>query len=253
MSEVASGLDGEAPIDLFFQNRFDLSAVKAARVRAWKPILDSVDLIDTPGFNADEQDDSAACAGLDQANFAILIINNRALSSPEKRIIEEIGRRGLHFAVLMNCTAKDKWHPESKLNVRLSEEVAKQMVNIGVKPECLIGSETVWRCNLLWFWMASGHYENDPDRTPDERSADKELAAMEFKRKGVNGVNPVTLAEQSNFIPIRRFLKTFPWRGISGFESRLTGAISNASNVWQKGLEGILARGGGTWLRSLLV
>jgi signal recognition particle receptor subunit beta len=251
-SDPQPGADGRAPIDLYFSNGFDLDGVRSAHIKAWKPILDSIDLMDTPGFNADETDDETAKNGLDQANYVIVVVNNKGLSDIEERIITEISRRGLQFAIVMNCTFTNKWHPKSKVNAEIAESISMRLSNLGFKPNSIdqvartSGSQEgiVWPCNLLWFWMASGHYESDPDRTPEDRLADKELVRAEFLKRGLRpeAVNPLSLAEESNVIPLRRFLKTYPWRNISNFQGRLTEAIVNASNVWQKGLQAAILK-----------
>ena len=216
----------------------DATAIKGALVSLWKPLLQDVDIIDTPGFNANGKDTDAAKASLDEADYAFIVVKNTGLSLPEKEILREATMRGLPCSVLVNCWdsgGSALWNPESKTNDEIADEVSAQIANAGLDALCrpIAGDVRVWRCNLLWFWWASGHLEDR--ETPDEVATCREKLELHFKKTGIPPADE--LAEMSEVLPIREYFQRSDWHLLTHGAGHVRIAVKDAVNRWEQGVE----------------
>lgn len=174
-------------------------------VSLWKPLLQNVDVVDTPGFYANEEDDRIATSSLDGLDVVVLVVRNRGLSEVEHSVLKTIAERELPFVVVMNCieTMGQLWNPASEANERIAREIEARLRNIGHVPHPIDG-RFVFPLNFVWFWFASGHmaYENDEIacRLRSEVNAYFELEPVEHKTHQ-------HIAETSNFLPFRYHLE----------------------------------------------
>lgn len=173
-------------------------------VRLWKPLLQHIDVVDTPGFNANDKDDASAIASLDALDIAVLVLQNRGLSEVEHRILQVIGKRELPYIVVMNCreTFGALWNPSSEANARIASEIEARLRNIGHPPHPIVG-RFVFPVNLAWFWYASGHLSEE-----EAPEAKRLLSEVEEHFEGELPKDSFALiAAQSNFLPLRSHLQ----------------------------------------------
>ena len=174
-------------------------------VSLWKPLLQNVDVLDTPGFYANEEDNRVATSSLDDLDVVVLVVRNKGLSEAEHSVLKTIAERELPFVVVMNCieTLGQLWNPASEANERIAQEIESRLRNIGHVPHPIDG-RFVFPLNLVWFWLASGHlaYENDEIAC---RLRSKVTAY--FKLEPVEHQTHQHIAETSNFLPFRYHLE----------------------------------------------
>jgi len=216
----------------------DATEIRGARVRLWKPLLKDVDIIDTPGFNANDKDTEAATASLNGADYVFIVVRNTGLSQPEIKILEEVVKLGLSCSILMNCWnsgGSALWSPEANINAELAEAVEAQVNNAGLAPLCrpIAGDVKVWRCNLLWFWWASGHLE-DVEK-PEEVARCREELEKYFKKTGIPPAE--VLAEKSGVLPIRDYFQRSDWHLLAHGAGHTRVAVQHAVSRWEQGVK----------------
>lgn len=178
-------------------------------VSLWKPILNEINLIDTPGFNANEKDTKMAISSLKDLDIAILIINNKGLSTTELEIMDYLNTFHIPFFVIMNCLNRsgDSWNPNSKFNIRIKNEVLATIRSKGIVPEAING-EQIWLANFLWFWYSSEQYINDEEEMQKEYLEDLNFYYKSKSKRVQIKPHKEFFLENSNFLPLRNFFSS---------------------------------------------
>lgn len=116
-------------------------------------ILKFVNILDTPGLNANEHDTSMALTSLDNMDFAILLVKNKGLSETEKIICRELSNKGKPFSIIMNCMDEcdDMWNPSAEQNQKVANYILADLKMQNISPYSF-GGEQIWITNLLWYW-----------------------------------------------------------------------------------------------------
>ena len=125
-----------------------------ARVFLPNPKLRSVEVVDTPGFNAQEDDEKKADLALRTLDFAVLVTrNDRQFSQLEKNLIQKIADTHLPFAIVMNCHDSAEWKPSHRQNLQIAKTNAAEMRDQDRHP-IPIGSNQVITVNAVWHKVA---------------------------------------------------------------------------------------------------
>jgi protein-L-isoaspartate(D-aspartate) O-methyltransferase len=175
-----------------------------AEIEIWKPILANFNIIDTPGFDANAEDEKRAIESLNGSNFAIFVASNqKGLSETEKSVLQRIASLKIPYIIILNCVSHERWEPFSRANDSLNREINAMLQMYGHMPEFVDGKTPIWPCNLLWFWHSTSHYSENPENW----QKNKRMIKKYFKIEGRQLPNQRMIAEKSNFLPIRRFLE----------------------------------------------
>ncbi|MDO4571124.1 MAG: dynamin family protein [Planctomycetia bacterium] len=125
------------------------------------PLLEKVDIVDTPGFDAAQADTSVTTGYIPQLDFIFFVIGRGSggggLNTAEKEVLAEIVRQNKPFSVLFNCRDLNHWNPQEE-NVRFCiEQLTATFRNNDIRP-CRITTETVENfilpVNLAWYWQS---------------------------------------------------------------------------------------------------
>lgn len=191
--------------------------VRRIEIRLWRPLLEHVDLLDTPGINACSRDDAVSQEALELTDIGIVVINNRGLSEPERNIIFSLQRKGIPFYVIMNCVDLhgnlQMWNPGWKYNVKLACELSDYLGDMGIHPLTIDGS-SVFLANFIWSWYASGGYLSDRDAAQTAAKIDEYGARFLDPEQ----VDQSFFLEKSRILPIRSAIS-----GESGWRIPLAG------------------------------
>lgn len=173
-------------------------------VSLWKPILNNINIIDTPGFNANEEDTSMATASLLDIDIAVLIIENKGISKTELNILSLLRNYHIPFYVIMNCRDHmgDSWRPKSTFNDNIAKKIIEKIHEQGLKPVPIHNIE-IWQTNLIWFWFASEQFLSETEDKQKNYKEDIEFYSSKHKNPQ-QSIRDFCLRE-SNFLPLRQF------------------------------------------------
>jgi hypothetical protein len=236
-----SGDDREWDLSRFVDRRCDFGNATGATVGLWKPLLRHVDFIDTPGFDADADDDATALVGIEQASLTVVLLANRALGSAERTVLRCAQSTGKPYIVVVNCIHHDQrgqWAPESNQNMQIFNEIRAELARLGCKPETNNG-DPIWPCNLIWFWMASGHLARDGDAYQSLKEDTREAVSHHFKGRVPSARE---FAAHSYVLPLRHFLADYPWSAQAPLEALGLKALREAQILWAQGMAKVFDR-----------
>lgn len=209
-------------------------------VTLWKPILRKINVIDTPGFNANEEDSSMAISSLNGVDVAIVVINNRGLSSVELTIIKKLKERNIPFYILMNCmnVGGKSWLPESNFNKEKCDNIIASLETKNLIPQKING-QAIWIANFLWFWYVSEQYQCDMGDKRETLLDDIECYARKNDR--VN-VDIEYLKVKSEFLAIRKAFDDDSNWGFPMSSIRWRAALDKTFSQWEAKLEEIVKK-----------
>ena len=178
-------------------------------VSLWKPILDNVNIIDTPGFNANDKDSAMAFSSLEEIDIAVLIIDNKDISSTELEVLSLLKKYHIPFFVIMNCKNHmgNSWMPKSPFNENIAKNNLERIHQKGLRP-IIIDKEEIWQTNLLWFWFASEQYLSE---SPDKQESYTEDIEHFYNKQKRNLSKKEFCLNYSNFLPIRSIFTNSIW------------------------------------------
>lgn len=179
-----------------------------AEITLTKQILNKIELIDTPGFEAEERDTENVTRSLNEADYAIVVLTNkRALGEPELAMFECIKSKSIPFAIIMNCLNNNstlEWYPNHRKNVKIIQTNEAILDKWGCFPEEIDG-HLIYSCNLLWYWIAINQNKHSFTSFDDvEDIKDQIEFALNRKEKSFSVEN---LIRFSSFARIKSFFK----------------------------------------------
>lgn len=124
-------------------------------------LLKLCDIVDTPGFDANESDTAVAMSSLEEIHYIIFVLANRGLQQQEKELLLELFRRNVPVLLVMNCVegrAMDRWIPQSEQNLAVMDSIEAWLTSAGCKVE-QIGGRMVYPCNFLFYWYMQEAFE----------------------------------------------------------------------------------------------
>ena len=109
----------------------------------------SVSIIDTPGFNANNEDNGTAASAIDKANVVVYIHESKQLGETGAGIFNLVREQGKRLIFLLNCMNSEKWAPDE--NKDIVKVIEAELENKGVKSSLLpINGCKVTPVNILW-------------------------------------------------------------------------------------------------------
>ncbi len=191
----------------FLQSKEFSPIINEVRVSLWKPILRYVNIVDTPGFNANDVDTSMALASLNDLDAAIIVVNNKGLSETEVQIMSSLSIRGIPFYVIMNClnNGGDSWNPQSKFNEEKEKAISDAMRNKQFYPQRIENDRPIIRANFLWFWYSSEQFNQEENEKQEYLEDCINYYVNKQRKSGGKTPDKLFFRESSNLLPIRRY------------------------------------------------
>ena len=168
-------------------------------------------LIDTPGLDANEEDNRETQSILNQLDCAIIVLQNKGLSTKDRIAINLLNRYGCPIMAIINCTDygnKNKWSPSSDFNKRIQNEIKTQLNGF-----LTVDGFDVMLVNLQWYWYTIEGYKDEPDTKQIELLERMEYFFGEHKdrekiKKESNVPDMVRLlSDENNFISVKLYQK----------------------------------------------
>ena len=236
------GTTSHALLDAYIQDyeSGQLGDYTSASITQWKPLLRHIDLVDTPGFNANEADTKCATEELKQADFALFLVSNCGLSQDEKSALRKIDA-GTPCAVIINTTERVRWNP-AKQDV-IIETISSDLKSLGIKPLEVVSGHSVWCCNLGWFWEVSGHLdrelrlrkcqENHAENSRYQKAEALKEDVDHFWRKQCIA-EPLERAKWTRFVELRQGLDECLWRSLSIIKPMTRRIVNESVDSWRQ-------------------
>jgi GTPase Era involved in 16S rRNA processing len=216
-------------------------------VSLWKPILKTINIIDTPGFNAKQKDTAMAINSLKGLDVAIVVVNNRGLEKQgnenpaEKDIMKIMTQRHIPFFVLMNCTDTGglRWLPKSQFNQDMFKKISADIQTEHLTPVS-INKFPVWACNLKWFWYATENYRQEIKEKVEDIVSDIKYFKEEANRKYKEVIDEKYFLRESNFLPLRQFFDNDNCWGFPLSCIQWQAALDKTFNEWENNLRTVI-------------
>ena len=168
------------------------------QISAYSPMLQTMDILDSPGFAANAKDDVAADEALRLTDFVVLVVKKTLDDKSDIPFLRNITGKGKHFTVIFNCYNSD--HPASKKSQKVCSEIFSQLKNAKLNSNYIRLAEDfpVYPVNLLWAQCALGYL-------PEDEITGKLEAVKYYLKK--EDLTPAVLLDASNFTPVRSMLQ----------------------------------------------
>ena len=176
-----------------------------------RPILKDAILIDTPGFDANNEDNAAAKDAIRKSDIIIFVHGSGQLGEKSFRILKTIQSAGKRILFLMNCMDKLHWDPQNKKNMELIGIIESQLSSAGIDASLIrIQGQKVWPANPIFAWFATGRLEWDLHSPNKETRKDAEELIDDiqfFCKKKKWQFSPQKLETESGIPEIRRVIE----------------------------------------------
>lgn len=158
-----------------FEPAFSCTGKDYLEITCWKPLLQKVVLVDTPGFDANREDDEAARNAVQNSDIVIFVHDTRQMDDSSRKILNTIKSEGKHLLFLMNCKNEMHWLPDHDKNQQIAATLESQLHEMGMDDSLLrIDGKCVWPCNPVFAWFALGHLQRDLDHRDEGTRKDAE-------------------------------------------------------------------------------
>lgn len=181
-------------------------------VSAWKPILQHVDVVDTPGYDAQNADDKSASAAIAASSVVVIVQAAKTMDDVCRAIVREACVPGKRCLFLLNCTNPECWAPADTQNAEIVSSIEAELASMGVADYFLrIGAHLVHPINALWAWYATGQSARDMESPNEAVRKDAERANHKIRRYAQDELlievpSPSAIMERSGFPELRRKL-----------------------------------------------
>ena len=168
-------------------------------IRVNSPILEQMDLLDSPGWSADEADNAIAERALQMADFVVFVVR-KALNQNEINSINRLTNAGKHYSIFLNCV--NDVNPTSEKAKTLCQDIYSKLRNENLLKNYVGLSEDfpVYPVNLLWAQCALGYLETEEQKKMFRKV--KNLLDWDGEH-----ISPIDLLKASNFSQVRTILK----------------------------------------------
>ena len=198
------------------QDVFDPSRVVGPddwfRISAYKPLLQFIDVVDTPGYNAHDGDDKSASAAIAASSVVVIVQEAKAMGDVCRKIVREACVPGKCCLFLLNCTNPECWSPDDPQNAEIGSAIEAELASMGVADFFLrVGERLVHPVNALWAWYATGQLSRNLD-SPDERvrrdaeRVEKRIRCYAKDELGIDDPSPSAIMARCGFPALRQKL-----------------------------------------------
>ena len=147
--------------DRIFIEKVDMESGFHLEIETPADILKKCDIVDTPGYNASEQDNVSTLNAMSHIHYVLFVIPNRGLDQQEKEFLLKLSRDRIPVSILMNCSRgrrEERWIPENEINLEYVQECENWLSSMNVVPVPIMGKK-VYLCNFLFYWSQMQDFE----------------------------------------------------------------------------------------------
>lgn len=169
----------------------------------------AVFIIDTPGFDANGEDDGTAASAIDKSNVVIYVHESKSLGETCADVFKRVRERGKQMIFLLNCRNFEKWSPEE--NGDIVETIEAEMENKGLKSLMIpLDGHFVIPLNILWARFGLGLIDSVSQGDTRDFRKIRSYAEDDLGISAVDDDLRNEMLVRSGFIPVRDFLRNLP-------------------------------------------
>lgn len=175
-------------------------------------LSEAVTIIDTPGFNANGEDDGTAAAAIDAANVVIYVHESKSLGETCADVFKRVREQRTQMIFLLNCRDFEKWSPDE--NADIVATIDAELENKSLKSIMVpINGRIVTPVNILWARFGLGMMDSkssgdakDIRKIRSYAEDDLDIPAQEIPEEDFRE----GMLCRSGFPPVRDFLRNLP-------------------------------------------
>lgn len=166
-----------------------------------------VSIIDTPGFDANNEDDGTAAAAVDMANIIMYVHESKALGDSGTSVFKQVREQGKRIVFILNCLNFAKWSPNE--NADIVATIEAELDAKGFLPSVLpVAGQIVLPINVLWARFGLGMVIDPLDEKRIRLYANDDLG-LQVAEMSADCLFAEMLS-RSGFPSIRDFLNNLP-------------------------------------------
>ena len=200
-------------------------------ITAYTPFLANMDILDSPGCSANDEDNKVAFAAIDMADFVVFILQKSLSLTADIPFMRELIKKNKHFTVILNCT--DDRAPLSKHSLDICNEIMSKLKSEKLDSNYvrLSDKHPVYPVNLLWAQCALGSLEQDNHK----KRCRKIHAYLDAENLDAH-----ELLCESNFFQMRELLSNFVSMFFNYTPSSPLALFSSVTKNWTSALQDVL-------------
>ncbi len=234
--ERADAASQHITLDKFLERheQGELQEFARAGVTLWKPLLNHLQLVDTPGLDANSSDTTNALEAIEDAGFVLMLVTNKGPSEMEEKVLRRIGEAGKSYALVINCNEQQCWDPGNDQNRRIMAEIKSAFSKQGqpLSASC---------CNLAWYWHASGGLDREirfhrgrgepVSKLLQKSEGLREDVERRLKKQAAQSL--LELVNQSRFLEVRRELVECGWKSLAETGPAMQRMFERCADAWR--------------------
>ena len=169
----------------------------------------AVSIIDTPGFDANREDDGTAASAIDKSDVVVYVHESNQLGKKYDDVFNRALAARKKMVFLLNCLNFEKWSPDENDNIVSTIEAELETKRL--KPITIpLNGRIVTPINILWARFGLGLIDSDSKEDMMDIRKIRSYSEDDLDIAAESGALRTEMLRRSGFLPVRDFLKNLP-------------------------------------------
>ncbi len=169
----------------------------------------AVSIIDTPGFDANREDDDTAASAIDKSDVVVYVHESNQLGKKYDDVFNRALAARKKMVFLLNCLNFEKWSPDENDNIVSTIEAELETKRL--KPITIpLNGRIVTPINILWARFGLGLIDSDSKEDARDIPKIRTYAEKDLDISASGDALRAEMLRRSGFPPVRNFLRNLP-------------------------------------------
>lgn len=169
----------------------------------------AVSIIDTPGFDANGEDDGTAASAIDKSDVVVYVHASNQLGQKYDDVFNRALAARKKMVFLLNCRKFEKWSPDE--NDDIVSTIEAELETKRLKPITIpLNGRIVTPINILWARFGLGLIDSDSKEDMRDIRKIRSYSEDDLDIAAESGALRTEMLRRSGFLPVRDFLKNLP-------------------------------------------
>ena len=169
----------------------------------------AVSIIDTPGFDANREDDDTAASAIDKSDVVVYVHESNQLGKKYDDVFNRALAARKKMVFLLNCLNFEKWSPDENDNIVSTIEAELETKRL--KPITIpLNGRIVTPINILWARFGLGLIDSDSKEDMMDIRKIRSYSEDDLDIFAEGDALRAEMLKRSGFLPVRDFLKNLP-------------------------------------------